>query len=209
MQLSATRALYRGPEGSGGDLFGCSGTVGTARRFAWDTRERTEPAGAPILSPQPASARGSDGECPGVTYETSTSRETRSSSRLAVPPRLAGFAMRRLRPGRRERFLCIRRTSRAQRRQAGRRASSSTVSSAAAARSSVGIHSGEEPRSSARLSERSNHLLANTRFVAQGELAPGPGAHGTPSHRLASESDPLCFDARRHRAPGHANGDAR
>jgi hypothetical protein len=31
LQLSATRALYRGPEGSGGDLFGCSGTVGTAR----------------------------------------------------------------------------------------------------------------------------------------------------------------------------------
>jgi hypothetical protein len=32
LQLSATRALYRGPEGSGGDLFGCLGTVGTARQ---------------------------------------------------------------------------------------------------------------------------------------------------------------------------------
>jgi len=27
--LSATRALYRGPEGSGGDVFGCSDTAGT------------------------------------------------------------------------------------------------------------------------------------------------------------------------------------
>ena len=56
LQLSATRALYRGPEGSGGDLFGCSDTGGAARRLAWDTRERTEPAGAPILSPQPPPA---------------------------------------------------------------------------------------------------------------------------------------------------------
>src|SRR3954447_13498934 len=48
-QLSATRALYRGPEGSGADLFGCSGTVGTARQLAWHTGERTEPAGEPIL----------------------------------------------------------------------------------------------------------------------------------------------------------------
>src|SRR3954447_10335482 len=49
LQLSATRALYRGPEGSGADRFGGSDTVGTARQLAWHTRQRTEPAGAPIL----------------------------------------------------------------------------------------------------------------------------------------------------------------
>jgi hypothetical protein len=65
-QLSATRALYRGPEGSGGDLFGCSDTVGKARlrQFAAGTRERTEPPGRPVPPHQPPPPRGRTASAP-------------------------------------------------------------------------------------------------------------------------------------------------
>jgi hypothetical protein len=36
--LSATRALYLGPEGSGGDVFRCSGNVGTGGSRVWTRR---------------------------------------------------------------------------------------------------------------------------------------------------------------------------
>jgi hypothetical protein len=64
-QLSATRALYRGPEGSGGDLFGCSDTVGTVRlrQFAAETHVSVRNVARPVASATPP-ARGANGECP-------------------------------------------------------------------------------------------------------------------------------------------------
>ena len=47
LQLSATRALYLGPEGSGGDLLGCSDTAGTDRLGGLqggDMHQRTDSA---------------------------------------------------------------------------------------------------------------------------------------------------------------------
>jgi hypothetical protein len=116
---------------------------GRSASVAWDTGERTEPAGAPILAPQPPPTRGSNGERPAsrTKHRRRASHDRRLASPFAPGSRVSPGAVA---PGQRERLLCIRRTSRAQRRQAGRRASaSSTVSSAAAARSSAGIHSGK------------------------------------------------------------------
>ena len=58
LQLSATRALYRGPEGSGGDLFGCS-DMGAQRVDSLGThvsvRNRPE---RPVPSAQPPPSPG-------------------------------------------------------------------------------------------------------------------------------------------------------
>jgi len=71
-QLSATRALYLGPEGSGGDVFGCSGWMGTGRLGGIEggaARQRMRSASEPL------------GDVPSVETVWPTASAYRSSHR--------------------------------------------------------------------------------------------------------------------------------